>query len=284
MEDYFEDIIEKAVSLEIEAEQKATSEEMLHQISDPDVPNDYQYMLVIGVRIYNKEIPEDNQKIYLNFCRAIKVIVDTLFSKSEHGIYVEKKIRSDYPDNSNDHIIQASPSMFNSEYEPYAFDHIINNSWYSLPSVFYLSYYKFSIPLNMRSKSIMLNLFRLLYSIEAYLTDYIIHSRTTHLRNDAQTFILKNSNNEGWTQPSKFGIVTESIFPLFHNAPLYKKNDEDKVIFYYKDLFEPNATVERVRELTEIFKKIMLERGNIKRRANCKRSNINFSSSDVASF
>jgi hypothetical protein len=100
---------------------------------------------------------------------------------------------------------------------------------------------------------------------------------------DLKTFVLKNSNNEGWTQPSKSGIITETIFPLFDNAPLYKKNDENKVIFYYKDLFEPNASIERVRELTQIFKDIMLERGNIKRRANCKRYNINSSFFGAAS-
>lgn len=78
--------------------------------------------------------------------------------------------------------------------------------------------------------------------------------------------------------------VTKLTFYLtFHNAPLYKKNDENKLIFDYKDLFEPDADISRVRELTQIFKDIMLERGNIKRRANCKRLNINFSSSDVAS-
>ena len=296
MEEYFDDIIEEAVSLEIETEHKAASDEMLHQISDPDVPNNYDFMLVIGLRIDNEEIPEETQSIYLKFCRTIKCIVDTIFSESEHGIYVEKRqyMSKDRPfdinpedDKTNDYIIQNSPLIFRTNKEPYAFDSIINTTLHGWPGAYYLTYYKFSILNNREPKLLMLNFFRLFYNIEAYLRqriDKLTFEKSRRVPGvDMKTFVLKNKDNIGWIQPSRSGIVTETIFPLFDNAPLYKKNDENKVIFYYKDLFEPNASIERVRELTQIFKDIMLERGNIKRRANCKRYNITPSFFGVAS-
>lgn len=299
MEDYFDDIIEEAVSLQIETEDKAASDEMLHQISDPDIPNSYQFMLVIGLRIDNEEIPEETQSTYLKFCRIIKCVVDTIFSESENGIYVLKReSRSRAHQNSskiapeddktNDSIIQNSPLIFRKDkFEPYAFDSIINTTLHGWPGAYYLTYYKFSIQNNREPKLLMLNFFRLFYNIEAYLRQRIDKLKFSKIRDyrgvDMKTFVLKNKDNIGWTQPSRSGIVTETIFPLFDNAPLYKKNDENKVIFYYKDLFEPDASVERVRELTQIFKEIMLERGNIKRRANCRRHNINLSAFGAAS-
>jgi hypothetical protein len=239
-------------------------------------------MLVIGLRIDNEEIPEETQETYLKFCRIIKCVVDTIFSESENGIYVLKRSSIadiDENDNTNDEIIQSSPLIFKTNTEPYAFDSIINTTLHGWLGVYYLTYYKFSILNNREPKLLILNFFRLFYNIEAYLRQRIDKLKFSKIRDyrgvDLKTFVLKNKDNIGWTQPSKSGIVTETIFPLFDNAPLYKKNDENKVIFYYKDLFEPNASIERVRELTQIFKDIMLERGNIKRRANCKRYNIN---------
>lgn len=202
MEEYFDDIIEEAVSLEIETEHKAASDEMLHQISDPDVPNNYDFMLVIGLRIDNEEIPEETQSIYLKFCRTIKCIVDTIFSESEHGIYVLKRSSIadiDENDNTNDEIIQSSPLIFKTNTEPYAFDSIINTTLHGWSGAYYLTYYKFSILNNREPKLLMLNFFRLFYNIEAYLRQRIDKLTFEKSRRapgvDMKTFILKNKDN-----------------------------------------------------------------------------------------
>ena len=251
-----EDILAQAVNDAITSEEVTSAYEDLERLENPWVPDAHEFMLSVVSFIDTPVFASERFQIereFKVFVSAMKTIVNDVKAK----IHINQLKKASYSDMTSSY--HAYPSEYTKKCPDYYTGLTSKLSWDAL------NQYQFLIKFNISKETNEYNRIKMLCRLFALIRSF--QNRVQWNRRETESYrpyFFRNNSSE-WELISKEPFHIETAGEFWRNADAYRRSMDVKVIFYYKDLFCPEASIEETRHISSVFENIMRQREKIRR-------------------
>ena len=227
-----DDILEQAVNDAIASEEVTSAYEDLERLENPWIPGAHKFMLSVISSIDTPVFASERFQIereFKVFVSAMKNIVNDVKAK----VHINQLKVSDEPNKTS--IYHAYPSEYTKN-SPEFYTYLAHRSSWDATNQ-----YHFLVKFNVSDNTNEYNRIRMLCRLFALIRSF--QNRVQWNRRETESYrpyFFKNNDNV-WEPLSKECFHIETAGEFWRNADAYRRSMDVKVIFYYKDLFCPDA-------------------------------------------
>lgn len=252
-----EDILAQAVNDAIASEEVTSAYEDLERLENPWIPDAHEFMLSVVSSIDAPVFAAERFQIereFKVFVSAMKSIVNDVKAK----VHISQSKETNEPGKAS--IYHAYPSEYTKKCPDYYTGLTVRTSWDAIYQ------YHFLVKFNVSNETNEYNRIRMLCRLFALIRSF--QNRIQWNRREIESYrpYFFRNNNEEWELMSKEPFHIETAGEFWKNADAYRRSMDVKVIFYYKDFFCPDASIEETRHISSVFESIMRKREKIRRK------------------